>query len=142
MDHLLNLSRAAKLAGVSRRAIQEKIQDGALETFEGHVRLSALIKVYPDVDPAASAIIERVGRIRESAINRHNPDALDSARSLPAMVRRLQMELINTRAELDAHKAFTLELYEKLEQMQSGMERREKQMLQALLKWMSMQIER
>ena len=142
MDHLLSLSKAAKLAGVSRRAIQEKIQDGALETFEGQVRLTALLKVYPGVDPGASAIVERVGRIRDSAMNKRNPDTLGRERSLPAQVRRLQRELANTQAELADHKALTLELHERLTAMQAGLDRRERQMLQALLKWMSMRLER
>ena len=140
MDHLLNLSKAAKLAGVSRRTIQEKIQDGYLETFEGHVRLSALIKVYPDVDPEASAMLERVERLQNNAMNKYNPDEMNNESVSAGRIHRLQVELIDVRAELDSYKVLTAEIQERLTAMRERCERKERQMLQALLKWMSMQL--
>ncbi len=140
MDHLLNLSKAAKLAGVSRRTIQEKIQDGYLESFEGHVRMSALAKVYPDVDPEASAMLERVKRLQNNAMNKYNTDETNNESVLASQIHRLQVELIDVRAELESYKVLTAEVQERLVAMREGCERKERQVLQALLKWMSMQL--
>ena len=140
MDHLLNLSKAAKLAGVSRRTIQEKIQDGYLEAFEGHVRMSALAKVYPDVDPEASAMLERVERLQNNAMNKYNTDETNNESVLASQIHRLQVELIDVRAELESYKVLTAEVQERLVAMREGCERKERQVLQALLKWMSMQL--
>ncbi len=140
MDHLLSLSKAAKLAGISRQIIQEKIQDGYLETFEGHVRMSALAKVYPDVDPQSSAMLERVERLQNNAVNKYNPDEANDGLTLASQVRRLQVELVEVRAELESYRTLTAEIQERLTVMREGCERRERQMLQALLKWVSMQI--
>ena len=143
MDHLLNLSTAAKLAGVSRGAIQSRIQAGDLEAFEGHVRMSALARVYPEVetDNRTDTVLERLGRIQDNAMHKFNPDEISDERLLANQVHRLQLELTNTYAELDSYKTLTMELQDRLLVMKESCDRKEKQMLQALLHWISTQIE-
>lgn len=140
MDHLLNLSKAAKLAGVSRRTIQARIQDGDLEAFEGHVRMSALLALYPDVDLQADAVVERMGRIRENALHKIEPDEISDQQVLAAQVHRLQVELADTVATLDAYQLLVMELKSRLERMKAGCTRKEKQSLQALIGWITMQV--
>ena len=140
MDHLLNLSTAAKLAGVSRGAIQSRIQAGELEAFEGHVRMSALCGVYPEVEDKTDAVLERMSRIQDNAMHKVSPDEISDERLLANQVHRLQIELTDTIAELDSYKALTMELHDRLIVMKEGCERKEKQMLQALLHWMSAQL--
>ncbi len=140
MDHLLNLSKAAKLAGVSRRIIQEKIQDGYLEAFEGHVRMSALVKIYPDVDLESSAMLEKVERLQSNAMNKYNSGDINNELVLTNQVNRLQVELTDVRAELESYKILAKEIQERLVAMREACERKERQMLQALLKWMSMRL--
>ena len=140
MDHLLNLSTAAKLAGVSRRTIQSRIQAGELEAFEGHVRMSALTRVYPDIETKTDAVLERMSRIQENAVHKVNPDEISDERILANQVHRLQLELTDVYAELDSYKALTMELQDRLVAMREGCERKEKQMIQALLHWMATQI--
>ena len=138
MDHLLNLSTAAKLAGVSRRTIQSRIQAGELEAFEGHVRMSALSQVYPDIESKTDRVLERMSRIQDNAMFKVNADS--DERLLANQAHRLQIELTNTIAELDSYKALTMELQERLFVMKEGCDRKEKQMLQALIHWMSTQL--
>ncbi len=140
MDHLLNLSKAAKLAGVSRRTIQSHIQNGDMEAFEGHVRMSALSQVYPNVDPEESAILERMQRLQDNALSKISPDEVTDERMLANQVHRLQVELTDAYAEIDSYKALTMELQDRLVAMKEGCDRKEKQMLQALLKWMATQM--
>ena len=140
MDHLLNLSTAAKLAGVSRRTIQSRIQSGELEAFEGHVRMSALSTVYPEVSGRTDSVLERMGRIQDSALHKINPDEISDERFLANQVHRLQLELTDAYAQLDSYKALTLELHDRLLAMKESCDRKEKQMIQALLHWMGAQI--
>ena len=140
MDQLLSLSTAAKLAGVSRGTIQSRIQTGELEVFEGHVRMSALSKVYPEIEDKTDMVLERVNRIRDNAMHKVNPDEISDERLLANQVHRLQVELTDVYAELDSYKALTMELHDRLIVMKEGCERKEKQMLQALLHWMSSQL--
>jgi len=140
MDHLLSLSTAAKLAGVSRRTIQSRIQAGELEAFEGNVRMSALTRVYPEVDNQTDQVLERMNRFQDNAINKINPDEISDERVLANQVHRLQIELTDACLQLDAYKALTMELQDRLVVMKDGCDRREKQMIQALLHWMSVRI--
>ena len=142
MDHLLNLSTAAKLAGVSRRTIQSKIQAGDLEAFEGHVRMSALSTVYPEVESEGrtDTVLERMERIQDNALHKINPDEISDERFLANQVHRLQIELTDAYAQLDSYKALTLELHDRLLAMKESCDRKEKQMIQALLHWMGVQI--
>jgi len=140
MDHLVNLSRAAKLAGVSRRQIQARIQDGDLEAFEGEVRLSALAKVYPEVDAEADAMVERMARIQNNALFKPSPDEITDERFLADQVHRLQLELADAYAEIDAYQHLVVDLRDRLVAMKEGCERKEKQVLQALVSWMNGQM--
>lgn len=141
MDHLLNLSKAAKLAGVNRRTIQDHIQNGDLQTFEGHVRLSELEKVYPEIDPEESAVLERMRRLQDNALTKVTHDELSNERFLVDQIHRLQVKLADAHAEIESYKALTIEMQNRLLAMKKGCDRREKQTLQAILKWMAVQME-
>ena len=140
MDHLLNLSTAAKLAGVSRRTIQSRIQSGELEAFEGHVRMSALSKVYPEATERTDAVLERVARIQDNALHKINPDEISDERILASQVHRLQIELTDAYAQLDSYRLVTAQLQQRLEVMKENCDRKDKQMIQALLHWMAVQL--
>lgn len=140
MDHLLNLSRAAKMAGVSRQQIQAHIQGGGLETFEGSVRMSALSRVYPDIGSEVDAIFERMSRIQDNALFKLNPEEIPDERLLANQVHRLQVELGDAYAEIESYQRMVLELKDRLVIMQEGCDRKEKQILQALLGWISAQM--
>ena len=49
MPQSLTLSRAARLAGVTRAELQRRIRLGDIETFEGEVVISDLLRVFPQV---------------------------------------------------------------------------------------------
>ena len=140
MDHLLNLSTAAKLVGVSRGTIQSKIRSGELETFEGHVRMSALRKVYPEVGNITDTVLERVNRIRDSVMRKVNVNSPLDERLLAKQVNQLQFELREVNGKLDSYKTLIIEIHERLSDLKDGCERKEKQQLQALLNWMSAQL--
>jgi len=70
MYGLLSVSRAARLVGVSRGTLQKKIQDGGLDSFEGRVRLSDLLRVFPGTQIEDEAEHARVSRIKERAFGR------------------------------------------------------------------------
>jgi CDP-4-dehydro-6-deoxyglucose reductase len=67
MPHRLSVSRAARLAGVSRATIQKKISHGEMPTFEGEVRVKDLLSVFPDIDLDSNTELDRVSKIKEKA---------------------------------------------------------------------------
>ena len=102
MPQLLPLSRAARLAGVSRGALQVKIRSGELQTFEGKVKISDLVRVYPLVEMDSSPILERVEDIKAKARPRRQEDefGLPTAEVLVQRLETLAQVFIETKADL------------------------------------------
>lgn len=70
MSRLITLSRAARLVGVKRWALQQKIRAGELRTFEGEILLSDLLHAYPRAEVEDTTMLERVEQIMEQAVNK------------------------------------------------------------------------
>ncbi|MCU0833604.1 MAG: 2Fe-2S iron-sulfur cluster-binding protein [Chromatiaceae bacterium] len=104
MPQLLSLSRAARLADVSRAELQKRIRRGELETFEGQIDISDLLRVYPQVSLDRNDAFERVERIKADAVPRsHEADTvLPSPRVLVSRLRSLSDVLVAKAAALDA----------------------------------------
>jgi len=101
MPQLLTLSRAARLVGVSRGALQKKIKDGELDTFEGMVRSADLLKVYPDVRLENDALLERLAQLKDGAYARRLRERiLPDPEVLMARLAELGRELAEVRNEL------------------------------------------
>lgn len=111
MPHLLSVSRAARLAGISRGALQQRIKDGDLTTFEGHVVADDLLRLYPDVRLDDESEHERVNHIKESAFAKRVRDRLmPDAETLAARVQALGMELVRARAIAEHYVALVEQL--------------------------------
>ena len=70
MPRLVSLSRAAKLIGLSRGALQKKVHDLELESFEGQVSLDDIERIFPDAELEDNHIIEDLEKIVEQALKR------------------------------------------------------------------------
>ncbi len=67
MAELLSLTRAARLVGVSRGALQKRIKDGEIRTFEGLVSAEELLRAYPRTRLEDDPFLERLAAIKEQA---------------------------------------------------------------------------
>ena len=70
MPRVITLSRAARLVGVKRGALQTKIQQGELRTFEGELLLADLLHAYPQTEVEDTTMLKRVEHIMEQAVNK------------------------------------------------------------------------
>ena len=70
MPRLVSLSRAAKLVGLSRGALQKRVHDRELESFEGQVSLDDIENLFPDAKIEDNHIIEDMEKIIEQALKR------------------------------------------------------------------------
>jgi CDP-4-dehydro-6-deoxyglucose reductase, E3 len=104
MPQLLSLSRAARLAGVTRAELQRRIRLGDIETFEGEVVISDLLRVFPQVRLDRDKGFERAEAIKDAAIPRDQQAeaVLPSPRVLVARLRSLAEVLTQRASELDA----------------------------------------
>lgn len=70
MSQWLTLSRAAHLLGISRVALQKRIRDGELPSFDGMVDAEDLQRTWPQLDLEESGSFEKTRAIREDAFAR------------------------------------------------------------------------
>ena len=70
MPRLVSLSRAAKLVGISRGAMQKKVHDLEFESFEGQVSLDDIERIFPNAEIEDNHIIEDLEKIVEQALKR------------------------------------------------------------------------
>ena len=70
MSQWLTLSRAAHLLGISRVALQKRIREGDLTSFDGMVTADDLQRAWPEMDLDESGSFEKTRAIREDAFAR------------------------------------------------------------------------
>jgi CDP-4-dehydro-6-deoxyglucose reductase len=115
MSQLLTLSRAARRVGVARGALQKKIKDGELPTFEGLVAPADLLRVYPQTHLEDDALLEHLTHIKESAFaKRIRERILPDPEVLVVRLSELGRELADTRAQLARYRSVGSELEQRL----------------------------
>lgn len=117
MARLLSASRAASIVGVPRGKIQKHIQNGELTSFEGKVKLSQLVKLYPHSQVEKGDMSEKIEGFVANALKRaryanfqklNTPDVS----TLAARVASLSRELTQSKSDLYHHE----QLLDKLKQ--------------------------
>ncbi len=135
MDRLFSVSQAARLVGVPRRMIQQHIQEGRVEAFEGHIRLSELRKAYPEADSERSGMVEKVNRIREAAASKANRDFKPNVDHLCTELQRARVEIERLRADVYSYQQFAMETENRLVELQDRCDKRQAMMLGTLIGW-------
>ncbi len=112
MPQLLTLSRAARLVGVTRGALQKKIKAGELATFEGMVAAPDLQRVFPETRLEDHAALERYALIKDTAYaKRIRERVLPDPEVLAARLTQISRDLASARSLVDQYRA----LLERLE---------------------------
>jgi len=115
MTRLLTISRAARLIGIPRGALQGKIKNGELATFEGMVAVDELLRAYPETQLEDNAALERIENIKDSAFGRRMRErVLPGADVLLARMAGMSAELAQTRARLDYYRMLVEQLKARL----------------------------
>ncbi len=119
MPALLSLSRAARLAGVSRGELQYKIRTAALETFEGQIQVSDLLRVYPHIDLEGDPVFERVQAIKTLARpkRKYSDGWLPEPEVLMSRLREFHEVLVRTKSQLNAAEDLLADLTEALDSL-------------------------
>lgn len=104
MAHLIPLSRLSRLVGQPRSVLQKMAQNGELATFDGHVELDEVMRLFPDVRLDNEEELRRVEEIKEKAIAKPalRPD-LPDAHVLYERLRVLGREFATARGRLKHH---------------------------------------
>ena len=115
MPRLLTLSRAARLVGVRRGALQSKIRSGELAAFEGMVSADDLLRAYPQAGLEGNSGLERFEAIKDAAFARRVRErVLPSSEVLAARLAELGKERAQVQAQLERYRMVVGELQAKL----------------------------
>jgi CDP-4-dehydro-6-deoxyglucose reductase len=115
MPRLLTLSRAARLVGVRRGALQSKIRSGELAAFEGKVAAEDLLRAYPQATLEENSGLERFEAIKDAAFaQRMRERLLPSSEVLVARLAELSRERAQAQAQLEHYRGIVVELQAKL----------------------------
>lgn len=137
MSQLLTLSRAARLVGVTRAALQKKIKDGHLPTFEGMVAPADLLRVYPQTHLEDNALLERLDHIKESAFSRRIRERiLPDPEVLALRLSELGHELADSRALLARYRVVSSEFEQRLEALTAQLSGDASREVRALRDWL------
>ena len=139
MPETLTLSRAARLAGVTRAELQKKIRRGDITTFEGEVAISDLLRVYPSVTLEKTGMLEQVERIKADAVPRsHDADAvLPDPEVLFSRLKSLSKVLEGKVAALNAAETLLDTVTEQLSALTDGRGDAQSDRLREMLAWLT-----
>ncbi|MGB0720932.1 MAG: hypothetical protein ACPGU7_00920 [Gammaproteobacteria bacterium] len=141
---LVSAASAARLLGLTRRAVQAQIQAGTLPTFEGQVRISDLETVFPAFAHQSDSQLEQCERAKASARpNLATGETLTEEQRLQREITRLRHEnnelehrLVAATASSERRGQIIGELRGKLEELQTRCTRREAEILGTLTNWL------
>lgn len=118
MSQQLAISRAARLLGVSRAALQKRIKEGGLHSFDGTITTEELLQLYPDLKLEDSGLFEQTQKIKQDAFRRRVMD-----RTLPAkevLAERLfeqSLELNDIKQHLQHYHTLVIGLQQKIQEL-------------------------
>lgn len=106
MPKLVSISRAAKLVRVPRGALQTRIQQGEIVSFEGKVSLTELARAYPDAQFEDNSMLEKIEQIIENAAQHARIRAIKGTPDLDTLAARVTLlsdELLESNLALSAY---------------------------------------
>ena len=122
MPRLVSLSRAAKLVGLSRGALQKKILDHELESFEGQVNLDDIERIFPDVQLEDNHIIEELEKIIEGALKKARGAKLakllaPDTQTLAARLHAINSDYARAKNQIKAYDELFIELQKQISKL-------------------------
>jgi len=121
MRQLLSLSRAARLVGVARGTLQQKIQSGELASFDGMVSGADLLRLFPSAELESDIGFERVRKIKDEAFGRRLRERLlPSQEILAQRLFEQSRELTDLRVHLQRYHAMVVQLRERLREAEAA----------------------
>lgn len=139
MSQLLALHRAARIVGVSRGVLQQKIKEGLLPASDGMISTDDLLAAYPNTKFEEDLVAEHFERIKEEAFaNRVREHVLPSREVLAARLYEQSRKLADLRNHLQRYHAIAIAMQERLRALDGG---RKVPELARLDRWLDQQLE-
>lgn len=142
MPQLLALSRAARLVGVPRAALQKRIQEGSLHSYEGMISTHELLQAYPEARLEDSGLLEKTTQIKQEAFGRRVRDRLLPPKEV--LAERLfeqSRELADVKTHLKRYHSLVIAMQEQLQELSEQAPEGERKTLAILDAWIEQQLQ-
>jgi CDP-4-dehydro-6-deoxyglucose reductase len=138
MHQLLPLSRAARLAGVTRSELQKKLRDQDIEAFEGKITVSNLLAIYPDADLESDPVFERIQQIKADARPKrdYSDGWLPDPEVLMTRLKEINSVLMRTKSSLNYAEQLLKETLQRLAHARSAEGEGQEASVDELFKWL------
>jgi CDP-4-dehydro-6-deoxyglucose reductase, E3 len=141
MSDLLSLTRAARLVGVTRAALQKKIQVGELISFDGMVTVENLLGSYPDAQLEDNVEFKRISQIKERAFGKRVFEyVLPDAEVLAARITELSKTLTNSQGQVKQFNVLLDKLWDKFSEIESQSNNEVRTAMENLKAWIKQEI--
>jgi len=140
MDRLLSVSQASRMVGVSRKVLQQHISEGHVSAFEGYIRMSELLKAFPEANSRKSAMLEKTRLIREAAMFKTFGEPVQDTERLVVELHRAQVEMTRMQSQIESFKQLAVETETRLISLQEQCDRRDASMLGIFIGWYMNQV--
>jgi CDP-4-dehydro-6-deoxyglucose reductase len=136
------MSRAARLVGATRGALQKKIKLGELATFEGRVAAADLQRLFPDAPVAEDGALERYALIKDVAYTRRLRERiLPDPEVLGARLAQISRDLAGARGLVEQYQLLLARLEHKFGELEQTGSREPAAAATALRRWLRQELE-
>lgn len=140
MEQRVGVSKAAKVLGLTRSALNDRLQAAGIETFEGQVDLEKVKCIAPTLN-FGDQNLERLEHIRENPAWRINSgDVKATKKEMADEIRRLSTELMAEAETSASYRRIIEEFAEKLGVLQVSDEGERREMAFELCQWLRAEI--
>lgn len=141
MDNLLSLTRAAKLVGEHRAALQKKIQSGEMVSFDGKVDVENLLACYPQVQIEDNAEYKRVSQIKDKAFGKRVFERImPDPEVLAIRIAELSKSLTSNQTQLKKINGLMAALWDKLGEIEKQQGARAQAITEELKLWLRQEL--
>ncbi|MGA7180967.1 MAG: 2Fe-2S iron-sulfur cluster-binding protein [Thiobacillaceae bacterium] len=142
MPQLLALSRAARLVGVPRGALQKRVQEGSLHSYEGMISTEELLQAYPEIKLEDAGLLEKTTQIKQEAFGRRVRDRmLPPKEVLAERLFEQSRELADVKTHLKRYHSLVIDMQQKLQELSQRASENERNTLAKLDDWIENQLE-
>jgi CDP-4-dehydro-6-deoxyglucose reductase len=130
------------LIGVTRAELQKNIQRGEMLSHDGMVNVESLLACYPDAQLEDTAESRRVAQIKERAFGKRVLErVLPEPEVLAARITELSKTLANSQEQVKQFNALLGKLWDKLTEIESGLDTKSRPALEKLKTWIKQEVE-
>jgi hypothetical protein len=137
MEHHLELTRAARLAGVTETELLSLLARGKLRAAEVRIAFEELRRVFPELDKSRGSMVQVAGQIKDDVILKalRAKEGVMGMEDLKTALRQAQREAAHFKAETQRWKALLDDVQRMLDELERQVEPGWR--VGALLKWLA-----